>query len=97
MTNQIPRARILAAGCSETGLCLNALPSRGLGILLDIEPFFISVALGVRAQVSPHTCRCGRKRDALGLHGWNIVLWNYMTDPSPVAYSKAIIFLVTAQ
>ena len=38
--------------------------------LLDSEIFRISVALRVGAEVcQPHTCRCGKKMDALGLHG----------------------------
>ena len=68
--DQISRARILAAGCRESGLWLNALPSPALGTLLDSETFRISVALRVGAEVcQPHTCRCGKKMDALGLHG----------------------------
>ena len=49
--NQISRARILAAGCRESGPWLNALPSPALGTLLGSETFRISVALRVEAEV----------------------------------------------
>ena len=40
------------------------------GTLLDSETFRISVALRVGAEVcQPHTCRCRKTMDALGLHG----------------------------
>ena len=60
----------MAAGCRESGLWLNAIPSPALGTLLDSETFHISVALKVGAEVcQPHPCRCGKKMDALGMHG----------------------------
>ena len=68
--DQISRVRILAAGCRESGLWLNALPYPALGTLLDSETFRISVAFRVGAEVcQPHTCRCRKKMDALGVHG----------------------------
>ena len=69
-SDQVMRARILAASRRESGLWLHALPVLTLGTLLEPETFRIAVALRVGAKVcEPHKCRCGREMDALGLHG----------------------------
>ena len=69
-SDQVSRARILAASSRESGLWLHALPVPSLGTLLEPETFRIAVALRVGANVcQPHRCRCGREMDARGLHG----------------------------
>ena len=69
-TNQVSRARVLAASCKETGLWLHAIPIPALGTLFDPETLRIAVALRVGANVcEPHPCRCGQNMDELGLHG----------------------------
>ena len=67
--DQISRARLLIAACSESGLWLHALPTPALGTLLDPESFRIAVALRVGVTVCvQHTCKCGKVMDAKGLH-----------------------------
>lgn len=69
-SDQISRARLLAAASRESGLWLHALPTPSLGTLLDPDSFRIAVALRVGAEVcESHVCRCGRGMDSLGLHG----------------------------
>ena len=68
-TDQVGRARILAASSNGSGAWLNAIPSTSFGTLMDRESLRINVALRVGAVVcQPHTCRCGAAVDSLGLH-----------------------------
>ena len=67
--NQLDQARLLAAGTSESGAWLHALPSASLGTLLDPPTLRVAVALRVGAEVcQPHRCRCGSPTDSLGYH-----------------------------
>ena len=67
--NQLDAARLKAAARAESGLWLHAIPIPSLGTHLDGETLRIAVAHRVGAIVcQSHTCRCGKKIEALGLH-----------------------------
>ena len=69
-TNQVHRARLLAAKHPHSGAWLSATPLPKLGLHLDDATIRVSVALRVGATVcEPHSCRCGRRVDRLGHHG----------------------------
>ena len=69
-SNEIHRARLLAAKDPHSGSWLKAVPISRLGLHLDDETLRISAALRVGAPVcEPHACRCGRLVDRLGHHG----------------------------
>ena len=68
--DQVGRARLLAAACSESGAWLNAIPVPSLGTQLDPEVLRVAVALRLGSSVcEPHTCRCGGRMDDKGHHG----------------------------
>lgn len=67
--NQVAKARLLAAKCSESGAWLNAFPIASLGTHLQDNAFRIAIAQRVGAVVCvPHKCRCGGMVDSCGLH-----------------------------
>ena len=69
-TNQLHRARLLAAASPGSGAWLQALPLPNLGLHLDDKAISINVALRLGEQIcQPHKCRCGRMVDGLGHHG----------------------------
>ena len=68
-SNQVERARLLAAAESESGMWLQAIPVPSLGTQLDPDTLTVSVALRIGAPVcEPHVCRCGANVNTLGLH-----------------------------
>ena len=68
-SNQLDRARLLAAASKSSGAWLEAIPSAHFGTLLDGESIRIGAALRVGANVcEPHPCRCGETIDPKGLH-----------------------------
>ena len=68
-SNQVERARLLAAGESESGIWLQAIPVSSLGTQLDADTLTLSVALRIEALVcEPHVCRFGANVITLGLH-----------------------------
>ena len=68
-SNQVERARLLAAAESETGMWLQAIPVPSLGTQLDPDTLTVSVALRIGAPVcEPHVCRCGSNVNTLVLH-----------------------------
>ena len=69
-SNQIHRARLMAAKEPYSGSWLKAVPLPKLGLHLDDATVRVSVALRLGAPVcEPHSCRCGRRVDRLGHHG----------------------------
>ena len=69
-TDQVSRARLLAAARRESWLWLHTLPTSTLGTLLNLESLRIALALRVGADVCElHMCRCGRRMDVKSLHG----------------------------
>ena len=69
-SNQLHRARLLAAKEPYSGSWLKAVPLPKLGLHLDDSTVRVSVALRLGAPVcEPHPCRCGRRVDRLGHHG----------------------------
>jgi len=70
VTNDVDRARLLAASSPHAGDWLSAPPITAVGLRLSDEEVRIAVAhrLGCRA-CEPHTCQCGKAVDARGLHG----------------------------
>lgn len=73
-TSPTERARLLAGTKWESGVWLQALPSKNLGTLLtrDALRFAVSLRLGA-ACVVPHVCHCGAKVTRLGLHGLSCI------------------------
>ena len=69
-SNQVHRARLLAASTPYAGAWLNTTPIPNLGLHLDDSSVRVAVALRTGAQLcEPHPCRCGRRVDRLGHHG----------------------------
>ena len=67
--DQVSRARLLAAGCRESGVWLEADPVLSLGTQLDPEVLRIGIALRLGAQdCEGHRCRCGCNIDEKGYH-----------------------------
>lgn len=63
-------ARLHAAAKPESGAWLHALPSPHMGTLLDDDSLRVAVALRLGCPIcEPHTCICGAKVEANGLHG----------------------------
>ena len=68
-SNQIHRARLLAAAEPNSGAWLNAIPVEKLGLLLPDEAVRIGIALRLGISVClPYRCRCGTNVDILGHH-----------------------------
>lgn len=68
-SNQIHRARLLAAAEPHSGAWLDALPAEKLGLLLPDEAIRVGVALRLGIPVClPHRCKCGAMADNLGHH-----------------------------
>ena len=68
-SNQVHRARLLAAAAPHSGAWLDALPVEKLGLLLPDEAIRIGVALRLGIPVClPHRCKCGSMADNLGHH-----------------------------
>ena len=69
-TNQVHRARLLAACQPHTAAWLQAVPVPSLGLFLDPESVRIAVALRLGAPIcEPHVCRlCSCPADRLGHH-----------------------------
>ena len=68
-SNQIDRARLLAAAAPHSGAWLSALPVECLGLLLPDEAVRVGVALRLGTPVQqPHRCRCGTTTDSFGHH-----------------------------
>ena len=69
-SNQVDRARLLAANEPNSGAWLNAFPLPKLGLHLDDATVRVSIALRLGANIcQPHPCRCGSRVDRLGHHG----------------------------
>ena len=69
-SNQLHRARLLAAKEPHSGAWLKAVPLAKLGLHLDDGTVRVAVALRLGAPIcKPHSCRCGRRVDRLGHHG----------------------------
>ena len=69
-SNQLHRARLLAAREPHSGAWIKAVPLAKLGLHLDDATVRVSVALRLGAPIcEPHSCRCGRRVDRLGHHG----------------------------
>ena len=67
--DQVDRARLLAAGCRESGVWLGAVPVSSLGTEVDPEVLRIGIALRLGAKVCEgHRCRCGCNIDEKGYH-----------------------------
>ena len=69
-SDDISKARLLAAQAPHSGVWLNAMPVSSCGLRLDDEA--VRVAIGLRLGVNlcaPHGCPCGAMVDALGIHG----------------------------
>ena len=67
--DQVGRARLLAAGCRESGVWLGAVPVSSLGTQLDPEVLRIGIVLRLGAKVCEgHRCRCGCNIDEKGYH-----------------------------
>ena len=66
---QVGRARLLAAGCRESGVWLGEVQVTSLGTQLDPDVLRIGIALKLRAKVCEgHRCRCGCNIDERGYH-----------------------------
>jgi len=69
-SDQVGRARLLAAACNESGAWLNAVPVPSLGTQLDPDVLRVAVALRVGSRIcETHSCRCGGQMDERGHHG----------------------------
>ena len=67
--DQVDRARLLAAGCRESGVWLGVVPVLSLGTQLDPEVLRIGIALRLGAKLCEgHRCRCGCNIDEKGYH-----------------------------
>ena len=69
-SDDISKARLLAAQAPHSGDWLNALLVSSCGLRLDDEA--VRVAIGLRLGVNlcaPHGCPCSALVDALGIHG----------------------------
>ena len=70
--DQVSRARLLAAGCSESGAWLNAPPVSSLGLCMSNDTVRITIGLIVGAPLClAHECSCGTPVDEFGRHGLN--------------------------
>jgi len=69
-SNDMYKARLLAASSPHSGDWLHAQPIASVGLRLSDEAVRVAVAhrLGCKACV-PHTCVCGKAVSARGLHG----------------------------
>ena len=68
-SDQLTRARLLAASFTGSGAWIQAVPSSSFGMLLDPETLRIGVALRVGAALcEPNRCQCGRSVEPMGLH-----------------------------
>ena len=68
-SDQLTRARLLAAAAPGSGAWLQAIPSAAYGMLLDSESLRIGIGLRVGSVLcEPHRCRCGQTVDPMGLH-----------------------------
>ena len=70
-TNQVTRARLLAAAEPNTAAWVQAPPVTNLGLHLDNDTVRVAVALRLGAEIcEPHICHlCQRPVDRLGHHG----------------------------
>ena len=69
-SNQVHRARLLAASAPSSGAWLQVMPLPSLGLLMDSQTVRTSVALRLGEPIcEPHPCRCGSQVDRLGHHG----------------------------
>ena len=69
-SNQVHRARLLAASAPNSGAWLQIVPLPSLGLLMDAQTVRTSVALRLGEPIcEPHPCRCGSRVDRLGHHG----------------------------
>lgn len=68
-SNQLDRARLLAAAAPHTGAWLSAIPVACLGLLLPDDAVRVGVALRLGCAIQiPHKCCCGSMTDELGHH-----------------------------
>ena len=70
-SDDVSRARLLAAATKESGAWLHALPVSSLGLRMDDDSLRIAVGLRLGAPIcGPHLCHhCGAEVDVLGRHG----------------------------
>ena len=68
--SEVDVARMKAAGIPHAGDWLNAPPITAVGLRLSDEAIGVAVEYRLRSfTCQPHTCICGNKVDARGLHG----------------------------
>jgi hypothetical protein len=69
--DQVSRARLLAAGCSESGAWLNAPSVSSLGLRMSNDTVRIAIGLRVGAPLclAHECCSCGTPVDEFGRHG----------------------------
>ena len=68
-SNQVHRARLLAAAAPHSGAWLDAIPVESLGLLLPDDAVRVGVALRLGTPVClPHRCRCGHAANNLSHH-----------------------------
>ena len=69
--DQVSRACLLAAGCSESGTWLNAPPVSSLGLRMSNDTVRIAIGLRVGASLclAHECCSCGTPVDEFGRHG----------------------------
>ena len=69
-TENVNRARLLAASAPHSGDWLHALPLSTCGLRLDNEAVILGVGLRLGTSLcEPHQCLCGKQVDARGTHG----------------------------
>ena len=69
-TDSTTKARLLASSVPESGAWLSVPPLTAAGLRMDDET--IRIATGLRLGIllcAPHTCQCGARVDARGIHG----------------------------
>ena len=69
--DRVSRARLLAAGCSESGAWLNAPPVSSLSLHMSNDTVHIAIGLRVGAPLclAHDCCSCGTLVDQYGRHG----------------------------
>jgi len=69
-SNDVDKARLLAATATHSGDWLQAAPIASVGLELSDEAVRVAVAHRLDCRLcEQHTCACGKNVDVRGLHG----------------------------
>ena len=95
-SDEVERARLLAARDKDSGAWLQALPITSVGLRMDDDTLRTAVGLRLGTAIcAPHNCQlCGAQVSQFGTHGLIVKVATLITLPSMTSYAAPCPVLV---